>query len=127
MVQESKMTISLPPRLVEPLRREAEEQGTEIEELVSALVAQHIREREPDTLRDEAPAFRIMHEELLAHYRGRYVAIHKGQVVDDDANRRDLYLRIRSRFGDTPVLIRQVSEVAEREIVVHSPRFERGD
>jgi len=120
-------TIVLSQRLVEPLYREAERQGMGIEDLVSNLVARYLWRVEPDKLSNEVDAFRAMHAELVAQYRGRYVALHEGQVVDSDADRRTLYLRIRSRFGSTPVLIRQVTEMPEREFVVHSPHLERGE
>jgi hypothetical protein len=40
-----------------------------------------------------------------ARYRGKFVAVRDGQVVDDDPDQRTLYLRVRARFGHTPVLI----------------------
>jgi hypothetical protein len=109
----SDKTIVLPQRLVE--------------DLVSNLVAQYLWRVEPDKLSNEVDAFRAMHAELLAQYCGRYVALHEGQVVDSDADRRSLYLRVRSRFGGTPVLIRQVAKTLEREFVVHSPHLEGGE
>ena len=72
----------------------------------------------------EAQAFRSMHRELLSRYRGRYVAVHDGRVVDDDMDRRSLYLRVRARYGATPVLIREVTELPEREFHILSPRLE---
>ena len=125
-MQDTGLTIRLPSGLAEPLRREAARQGTEVETLVGRLVARYLRRAEPDKLSSEIEAFRTMHDDLLARYRGRYVAVHDGRVVDHDANRRALYLRIRARFGETPVLIRQVTDQAEREWVVLSPRLERG-
>lgn len=116
--------IVLPQRLAEPLYHEAERQGIRIEDLINNLVTQHLWQVKADKLSNEVNAFRAMHGKLLAQYRGRYVALHEGQVVDSDADRRALYLRVRSRFGSTPVLIRQVNEIPEREFVVHSPHLE---
>lgn len=38
-------------------------------------------------------------------YRGQFVAVHNREVVDQDKDQRSLYLRVRARFGKTPVLI----------------------
>jgi hypothetical protein len=57
-------------------------------------------------------------------YAGRYAAVHGGQVVDDDPDQRTLYLRVRAKYGSTPVLI--VSGDWERPPVytIHGPRTE---
>lgn len=38
-------------------------------------------------------------------YQGQFVAVHDGEVVDCDTDQRALYVRIRERFGQIPILI----------------------
>lgn len=74
-------------------------------------------------LHRESQAFLAMHSELMEKYAGQAVAIHQGQVIDHDLDVRGLYLRMRSRYGDTPVLIRQVTERGENTLTFRSPRL----
>jgi 3-dehydroquinate synthase class II len=60
-----------------------------------------------------------------ARYRAEFVAVHDGQVVDHDADRRTLYLRVRERFGHKPVLIVYADWTEPPVYTVHSPRLER--
>ncbi len=54
-----------------------------------------------------------------------YVAIHNGEVVDNDTDVRALHLRIRQQFGRIPVLLRQVmTEKEPRDLIFRSPKFE---
>ena len=62
---------------------------------------------------------------LLDRYRGEYVAIDKGQVIDHDPNARALHLRVFARLAHTPVLLKRVTDQADRDLVMRSPRFER--
>jgi hypothetical protein len=52
---------------------------------------------------------------LLASHRGKYVAIHEGQVVDSDAKDIALIQRVHARLGYVPIYVGLVSE--ERQIV----------
>ena len=60
-----------------------------------------------------------------ARYRGKFVAVHDGQVVDHDPDQRALYLRVRARFGHTPVLIVWADWDGPPVYTIHSPRLER--
>ncbi len=61
---------------------------------------------------------------FASHYRGRYVAYYKGQVVDSDMDRRALAKRFYEKYGNVPVCIAKVSE--ERETIqIVTPFFHR--
>ncbi len=66
-----------------------------------------------------ATAFREMHPELLKRYRGQWVAIYDGKLVDSDANDSKLVGRMMKKYGyDTPFYIqRVVEEIIPIEIV----------
>ena len=74
----------------------------------------------------EMEAYRAMHVKLKQRFLGKYVAIHDGELVDHDADRRALFQRVRQKYGSAAVLITPVEEKAEREFLMLSPRFERG-
>ena len=57
----------------------------------------------------EKKTFWALREQLLAQYEGQYVAIHQGRVVDHDADKLRLGLRIYQRFGYLPIYVQLVS------------------
>lgn len=71
----------------------------------------------------EQRAFESQHNELLKQYRGRYIAMIGGQVVDDDLDRLTLRRRIRQQYDDSPVLITSVEEEPTQTVRVRSPRL----
>ena len=54
-------------------------------------------------------------------YRGEFVAVTDGQVVDHDPDQRSLYLRVRQRFGHRPVLIVRADWTEPPVYTIHSP------
>jgi hypothetical protein len=58
-------------------------------------------------------------------YLGQYVAVYQHAVIDHDADRRALYLRVRARLPDRPVLIVAGEATAPREFIIRNPRLER--
>jgi hypothetical protein len=58
----------------------------------------------------EFQAFLRLLPELLAAYRGRYVAIHNAQVVDSDGDDITLIQRVHARVGYVPIHVGLVSD-----------------
>ena len=54
-------------------------------------------------------------------FRGEYVALKDGKVVDHDSDQRKLYLRIKSTFGRAPIAILNADLEASPQFMVHSP------
>jgi hypothetical protein len=61
----------------------------------------------------EYRAFRQLLPQLLATHRGRYVAIHDGQVVDSGDDRLGLILRVLGKVGNVDIHVGLVSEEPE--------------
>lgn len=59
---------------------------------------------------------------LLSQYRGQYVAIHDGQVVDSGPNQVELALRVYRRFGYVPIYVGLVSDEPPRPLRAIPPR-----
>jgi hypothetical protein len=58
----------------------------------------------------EYQAFLRLMPELVANYRGRYVAIHDGCVVDSDTDDIALVQRVHARVGYVPIHVGLVSD-----------------
>ena len=104
----------------------AEQEDKEIEDLVSEALRQYLWEAKERKIDREMEAYRAMHAELKQRFLGEYVAIHNGELVDHDADRRALSRRVRQKYENVAVLITPVEEEPERELLLQSPRFERG-
>ncbi|MCC6417337.1 MAG: hypothetical protein IT429_03720 [Gemmataceae bacterium] len=68
----------------------------------------------------EYRAFLQLLPDLLPHYRGRYVAVHNGQVVDSDEDEVKLILRAQAKVGYVPIC---VGLVAEPQPVARIPHY----
>ena len=75
-------------------------------------------EEENRIMAQEVEAYEQMHPELRDKYLGQYVAIHQSTLVDRDEDQMMLYHRIRDRYGDIPILMRQV-----RQEAIHAMRM----
>jgi hypothetical protein len=51
---------------------------------------------------------------LLATYRGHYVAIHGGQVLDSGVDKLALAMRVLAIIGNVPIHVGLVTEQSER-------------
>lgn len=84
---------------------------------------------EPDEwsakIQKEADFWHSQPVEARRPYLGQYVAVHDYQVVDHDADRRALYLRVRVKYPNTPVLLTEAEARSPREFMLLSPRLER--
>jgi hypothetical protein len=69
----------------------------------------------------EIEAYNQMHPALWRTIPNQWVAIHNEEVVDQDPDRIALYGRVRAKYRQTPVLLRQVKEDANPEIQVRTP------
>ena len=76
-----------------------------------------------DVMDREIAAFQALHAELYQSYPGQYVAIYGQQFVDHDPELASLYLRIRQKYPDEFVLIRQVEADSEPVSYFRSPRL----
>jgi hypothetical protein len=78
--------------------------------------------RRPAMLR-EVEAYHRLHPELLVKYRGKFVAIHQGQLLDHDPDPVALLKRTSAGWPNQVVLIRKVESTPETTLVMRSPRL----
>ncbi|MFQ5614977.1 MAG: DUF5678 domain-containing protein [Anaerolineales bacterium] len=58
-------------------------------------------------------------------YLGEFVAVYNNQIVDHDRDLRSLYLRVRKKFPNRPVLLVEAGAQAPPEFTIRSPRLEK--
>ena len=134
--------IPLPDSLLARLRQTAQKDGLSLPLLFEHMLDAYLRSRQPSKLKNgvdlandpqtsempdpierEIAAFRQLHASLLKRYRGDYVAIYQGQLVDHDSDKVALLERIDAAYPDEFVLMRPVQEQLEREFYFRSPRY----
>lgn len=118
------MKLSLRPDLQMELIQMAKVTDVDIPTLLDRAVRDYLDRLVEQKIIAESKAFRAMHAELLERYRGEYVAIHSGEVVDHDVDLCALNRRIRAQYGRIAVLLQQVTEQPEIELVIRSPKLE---
>ncbi len=111
------MTVTLKPDVVERLNRVAEQTRTSLDELVDEALRDYLAKYHQEKIHVEVQAFERQHDQLLADYPGEYVAMHGGQVIDHDLDLETLHLRVYTRLGDMPVLLRKVTAGPQRDLI----------
>lgn len=107
--------IELSPRLINPLQVLAKRQEASVEEIVEGLIDRFLREQRHVQLFQEMERFQEQHSDLLPQYRGRFVSMLDGQVLDNDVDGGALYARLTRQYGDAPVLIVELTDEPDQE------------
>jgi len=92
--------------------------------VLETAVRQYIERSEREKLHGETKAFWAMYAELLVNYNGEFVAVHEGNMIDHDASATTLEDRVALKYGDIPILIAPVTELAQRDLYTVSFRLE---
>lgn len=71
----------------------------------------------------EQSAYERQHHEILERYRGRYIAMRQGQVVDADTDKIALSRRVRRQYGNESVLIKLVQSAPIETYHIRSPKL----
>ena len=104
------LSIELRPELAQEIQTEAERRDTSVDELVNQWLAEQLWRAKQKKIQEEAERFRAQHAQLLFKYRGRYIAMREGRVVDNDADLSKLHTRIRARYGNEAILMTPVND-----------------
>lgn len=114
-------SVAIRDDLIHSLEKIAQEQGTDVDSLVNEWVRRELALAREQKIREESSRFRSQHSALRAAYLGEYVAMRNGEVVDHAGDLNELYLRIRARFGDEPILIAPVTDESIPTYSMRSP------
>ncbi len=124
------ITITVSGKVYQRIVEQAQQNRKNVSDLVNDVIANAFV---PDTLvenpaRDkmlqEIEAYKKMHSRLVKKYLGQFVAIYKGKLVDHDADKEVLFLRVKEKFPNQTVLQRQVLENPDPVLHFRSPRFQ---
>lgn len=125
----TQVTLTIPDELYHRAQRIAQSRRKDIAEvLADAIVLTEETEGAVESEMDKAiererAAYLAMHSALLEKYKGEYVAVYRGRLIDHDPDFATLYARINRQYPDEFVLIRQVETQPERTYHFRSPRF----
>jgi hypothetical protein len=118
-------TIQLDASIAAQLREAAEWKGVTLEEAMGEAALSYIGRYGRTKVEKEQAIFEQQKSELLKKYRGRYIAMHNGEVVETATSLRVLRNKVFAHFGHTPMLHTLVTDEPDREIAVRSPRVEQ--
>lgn len=121
------MSIELRSELAEEIKSVAERHATSVDELVNEWLVEQLWREKHKKIQAEAERFRAQHAELLPKYRGRYIAMRDGAVIDDDADLPTLHTRIRARYGGEAILMTPVNDEPIQTINVLGARRPKGE
>jgi predicted transcriptional regulator len=115
---EEQVQISLPATLVEELSQAASTRHTDLTAVLTQAIEHYLREQAQHAIEREQREYAAQHSQLVAQYKGEYIAMYDGEVVDHDADRAALGRRVRARYGRAPVLITPVLAQPRQVITV---------
>ena len=120
-------TVTIRSDLTETLQERAQQGDRSLDDLVNEAVEQYLQEQQRRKIDREILAYHRLHPDLWRTMANQWLAVHNGEVVDQDSDRQALYRRIRAKYGRTSVLIRQVKWDAEEEFWLKTPSTGRTD
>ncbi len=109
--------------LLESLQELADQQGVEVENMLDDVVRHYLHQSRREKIQNENEHFVRMHADLMKRYNGYHVAIHQGELVDYDKDLDELVMRIKARFGRTPVLIAFVTDQSSPTFTIRRPQL----
>lgn len=117
--------IQLETALVARLREAAEWKGITLEEATEEAIRDYFYQYSYEKVAKEQAAYEQLRPGLLKKYRGQYVAIHNGEVVEHALDMSVLTKKVFKRYGHTPMLRIQVTEEPLPDIKTHGLRLVR--
>lgn len=124
------ITITVSGKIYQRIVEQAQQNRKNVSDLVNDVVANAFVPNTPaenparDKMLQEIEVYKKMHSRLVKKYLGQFVAIYKGKLVDHDADKEALFLRIKEKFPNQTVLQRQVLENPDPVLHFRSPRFQ---
>jgi hypothetical protein len=117
------MTVNLRSESLTSLEEMAAQYGLDADELLNQALKSYRRKLEEAKIEAEKQSFLAQHAQLKEMYLNKFIAMHHGQVIDQDENFENLHHRIRQKYGRQAILLRRVEEEPDRPLVMRSPRI----
>ena len=116
------MSVQVPDKMAEEIRREAESEGITTDAILEAAWRRYRAVLQRKKIHQEQTWWESLPLERRMQYKGEYVAVHNKEVVDHDIDRVSLHKRVRVRYGNIAVLV--IPAEGPREINVVSFHLE---
>jgi hypothetical protein len=113
--------ITLRPDLGEALAEDARHSKHDVTDMVNEAIEVYLRDRQRRKIDQEIEAYIEMHADLWKQIPEQWVAIHNGELVDQDIDRVALHRRVHSQYRRIAVLIRQVRPDGDEVIWWRTP------
>lgn len=117
--------IRLAAPLIAQLQQAADWKGISLEEATQEAIRDFFYQYSFEKVAKEQAAFEQIRVGLLKKYRGQYVAIHNGKVVEHAPDLSSLTKKVFARYGHTPMLRIQVTAEPLPDIKTHGLRLVR--
>lgn len=125
----TEVTLAIPDFILDQAQEDADATHKPLEQVLIEALAESYplipAHPQREKMLQEVNAYESLHTELVENYLGNYVAIHQGQVVDNDSDSEEIIIRIGERYPDEAILIRKVQKTLPPEIRIRSPRLIR--
>jgi hypothetical protein len=115
--------LPIPQALAQQIQEEAAAEGVAVATLLEKALAEYRRQMQRAKLDAELKAWRNQPLEVRESYKGEYVAVHEGRIVDHDPNLAALHRRVRSRYSKIAVLLTPAE--GRPPLRIRSPRLGR--
>jgi glutamyl-tRNA reductase len=117
-------TVVVESELFERIEQAAREQQSSASDIFTEAARRYLWELDRRKISEESRIYRQRHTELRDQYLGQYIAMHEGQVVDQDPDLGALRHRVRQKFGRTPIMMTRVEDTAEQPLIRHGFQME---
>jgi hypothetical protein len=123
----TRVTITLPDSIYQQAQRLAQSTQQNVQEVLTEVITKNFNpfpvHENRFAMLQEVEAFKLLHPQLVKQYKGQYVAVFHGQVVDHDDDPVELHYRVKSQFPGETVLHRKVEDDPDPILRFRSPRL----
>ena len=93
------------PTLADEVYLLASREGMQPSDILEAAVRNYLHDYAVKKISQESDIWYGLPSDVRNQYKGRFVAVYDGEIVDNDPDRIVLYKRIRAKYGRQPVLL----------------------
>lgn len=119
------MAVNISESLERDIREAAERQGVDVSAFVETAVEAALSEYRERQIAAESKVWYALPNEERGKYSGKFVAIYRGQIVDNDPDQVKLIQRMRQKYGHAPVMITEGGDHPMPTYHFRSPRLVR--
>ena len=109
--------------LAQEISSVAENRGVAVEEFLRIMMRRERTLAQRKKIEQEQNWWLTRPLSERAQYEGQYVAVHNQELIDHDPDRQALRRRIRTKYGQTAILMMPAE--GPSEILIFSPRLEQ--